>query len=799
MKFPSSKGKLILSRPWVLACVLAVTVLVYLPSLNSGFVNWDDDAHLYENTSVRGLDRGHLEPIFTERVNKTYIPLTVFSYAVEHHFFGLNPFVYHLNNLLLHLAVAALVFVFAGRLGLSVGASGFAALVFAIHPMHVESVAWVTERKDVLYSFFYILALLSYWSYLKTQSKFQMFVTCAWGTLSLLAKPMALSLPLVLFLLDWFAGRKKDFRRIWEKIPLILITTGIVWITYAANARVPGRNFVEAALTWCWTFAFYIRQFIFPGQSVPINRLPQPVSLSNVEYVLPLVIIAVVVWALARFRRHRWFMFAFLYFFLSIFFLLRFDDKVDVTVVADRFMYLPSLGVCLALGIWFERIVTAGPAQNVLLKNFGRACVLLLLLLMGWKSFGQTKVWKDAPTLWAHQIQVVPWEPIAYNNLATILRDEKEYKDAEERFAAAAQSDGTIDQGTLRRLRYIERLYQSAIGYYSKYADPYYNLGNFYHDLGWKERAVPLYLKAMECDKQYRNVYINLRNVYSELGEDKKAIDLADAAVALDPSDGETYQNIILAFNKVLRERPVHVPVYEQARARFLKAYHDLLEKRPAKAADYFTLGYLYTDMGFKERAIDFYKRAVQLNPGFVDAWYNLANLYDETGNSKAAFELYEKVIRLQPRFSQAYLNLGVLKGRMGDNAQAKVLFEKAVQVDRKNADAYFNLGFLAESAGDLAGAAGYYQKTISVDPKHAEGYYNLGNVLAGEGKLAEAAASYEKTVSINKRHTDAWVNILVLALQLKDFSKAAAALEQAQKLGYEAPAEYVAAVDENK
>ncbi len=140
---------------WIcLALILAVVAVVYLPSLDNSFVNWDDDVHLLNNLSVRSLSFDNLKAIFTEKVNGTYIPLTTLSFAIEYHFFGYDPFVYHLTNLVLHLLVICLVYFFALRLGLSLIGAGISALIFGLHPMHVESVAWVTERKDVLYAFF---------------------------------------------------------------------------------------------------------------------------------------------------------------------------------------------------------------------------------------------------------------------------------------------------------------------------------------------------------------------------------------------------------------------------------------------------------------------------------------------------------------------------------------------------------------------------------------------------------------------------------------------------------------------
>ncbi|MCK5581082.1 MAG: hypothetical protein KAJ18_07385, partial [Candidatus Omnitrophica bacterium] len=187
MTKPSQKNILI-----GIFCVFLLIFIAYLPALQNDFVNWDDDAHLFQNQFIQSFN---VQDIFTTTVNRTYIPLTSLSFAIEYYFFGEDPFVYHFNNVLLHLLVTGFVFQFGLRIGLSLTASTVGALIFGLHPMHVESVAWVTERKDVLYAFFYMLALLCYCSYvssLATKRKGILLVaTMVLGVLSALAKPMA--------------------------------------------------------------------------------------------------------------------------------------------------------------------------------------------------------------------------------------------------------------------------------------------------------------------------------------------------------------------------------------------------------------------------------------------------------------------------------------------------------------------------------------------------------------------------------------------------------------------------------
>jgi len=390
--FPSpSKKTAFLS----LAIILIIVFISYLPTLKSEFVQWDDDVHVLDNLSIRSLDREHIGDIFKDRINKIYLPLTTLSFAVEYHYFGFNPFIYHLNNLILHLFIIAFIFWLGMRLELTIIGASIGALIFGIHPIHVESVAWITERKDVLYAFFYMAALLSYMRYLDVLSYRFLVLTTILGVLSMLAKPMALSLPLILLLLDWFKGRKIGLKAILEKLPIFILTAAITWMTYSGHARIPGKNTLEGVLIWPWTFVFYLRQFLFPFFSVPVYRLPHPITYLNIQYLLPLITFGIVVFSVFRLRKYRWFIFSFAFYFLSIFFLLRFDELKDTNMVADRFMYLPSLGFCLLLGLGFERLWKK--------KIIAIACLIILTAFFSVKTYKQCQIWQNSTTLWEHQ------------------------------------------------------------------------------------------------------------------------------------------------------------------------------------------------------------------------------------------------------------------------------------------------------------------------------------------------------------------------------------------------------------
>jgi len=294
-----------------LIVLLLMTFAVFTPVLDNEFVNWDDQYHLLRNPTVISLAPSNIVRIFKSIVITAYHPLPILTYALEYHFFQLNPFIYHLNNLLLHLGIVALIFSLAGRLGLSKEASFLAALIFAIHPMHLETVAWVTERKGLLYSLFYVMSLIFYTDYIQKGKKRNYFLSLLCGLLSILSKPIACSLPLILFLLDWFHKRRVNKKLFIEKIPYFLYVIPITFITYHMHARIPGRNIFEGSLTFMWSTAFYIKKFLAPLTLSPVYPLPKPQSLENMAYLSSLLLIVILIYLIYKFRENRWFLFAF--------------------------------------------------------------------------------------------------------------------------------------------------------------------------------------------------------------------------------------------------------------------------------------------------------------------------------------------------------------------------------------------------------------------------------------------------------------------------------------------------------
>lgn len=496
-----------------IAVVLILTFLIYSPTLHHEFVNWDDNTHITQNPMVRSLSVENIEQIFTSTVHRTYIPLTILSFAIEYHFFKLEPLIYHLNNLLLHLLVVYLVFHLGLRLGLKNAGAAAAALLFAIHPIHVESVAWATERKDVLYSAFYLGAVLAYLHYLRTQKRLYYICSLLMGFLSMLSKPMALSLPLILILCDWFVNRSFKKEHFFNKIPYLLFIVPLAAITFNANLDSLGQQNNPSQLFPLWAGTFYIKKFFWPVVLCPLYVPVIPQNFFHFEYwsVVGMVVagmIAFVVW------KNRWFRFALLWYVGSIFFLLNYDYTNVTQSVADRFMYLPSLGFCFLAGYGVEKIWNLKDQ----IKFIALGIIIIFFLLLSIKTSFQITVWRDSFSLWDYTVRHSPTSFMAYNNRGRIYESRQQW-------------DRAIAD------------YQESIRLNPKFAKAYKNLGMSYEGQGDLPSAMVYYTQAIAVNPQYSAAYNNRGLIYQKTNDFSLALADFDKAIAADAAYALGYAN----------------------------------------------------------------------------------------------------------------------------------------------------------------------------------------------------------------------------------------------------------------
>lgn len=578
------------SKPVILAGILLAVFLAFRPCLNNELLYWDDDVHIWNNASIQKMDGPHLIQVFKQTVNQTYIPLTVLSFGIERHFAGTRAFVYHLDNLALHLAVASLVLVLALSLGLAPAAAACATLLFAIHPLKVESVAWVSERKDLLYAFFYVLALIQYVRYVRTGRARPYVLALLCGLLSILAKPMALSLPLVLMTIDWILERKFSGRTIADKVPFILYAVPIAWITYRLNTNPAIQDVGQSALVWVWCFAFYLWKFAWPLNLAPLYNLPLPIHLASPPYAFSAALLEAACAGIGFFFKNRWFVFGWLFYLASIFFLLRFDNSTDSNLVADRFMYLPSLGLCLFLGKaaldWYLRVRTKRP----FLASFSRASLVSLFLVLGFLTNQQCRIWKDDLSLWQQTIRISPDDPLAYNNLAYYYYNKNELE---------------------LSLAYYDRAIRLNPNYYI----PYITRGTIYFYKGNDRLALEDFTRAVAFRPDLATPYSNRGAIYVKQKQYDKALDDLNEAIRIDPNMSAPYNN------------RGHVYLMRGHWNRALADFNHAIAINPRSVIGYFNRAEVYRNTGKPDQALKDYLTILQLDPDNEDAANKVADL----------------------------------------------------------------------------------------------------------------------------------------------------------------------------
>ncbi len=498
-----------------------ITFLVYIPSLANGFVNIDDWL-FYENPHIVSFD---LKSAFTEVVASNWHPLTVISVAIDYKFWGLNPFGYHLGNIILHSLNTFLVFILALRLaGLGRGlryrvtASAVAALLFGLHPIHVESVSWIAERKDVLCAFFFISSLIAYTYFaaggprlraLKYLAALVLFV------LALMSKPMAVSLPLVLIIIDFYPlDRLKspgDIKRLLaEKIPFFLFSSLSALLTLWAQ-QASGAIVSTGTYPLAWRLRFSARALIFylDKTLLPVGLSPvYPIDAGSVYFSLVAILSAAIILTITLFtallaKKYRIFLAAWVYYIIT---LIPVSGIIQVGAqsAADRYMYLPSLSLLLLAGAGIGALFEKG--RKFIIP--ASACLIIILLALSAMTIKQQAIWKNSIALWTHEIENFPFFPRAHNDRGSAYDDAGRYEEA-------------------------LRDYNTAIRLEPYYPEAYVNRGITYRKMKNYDQSVNNLLTAIRINPRLGVAYHHLALTLLEMGETKAAAEAESKASEL--------------------------------------------------------------------------------------------------------------------------------------------------------------------------------------------------------------------------------------------------------------------------
>jgi protein O-mannosyl-transferase len=558
-----------MSRPRLISLLLAlVTLVVYLPVRTHSFVNYDDTDYVTENSFVKnGLSWTDLKWAFTTFHASNWHPLTWISHMADCQLFGPNAGAQHFVNVLFHAANAALLFILLWRLTGAIWPSAFVAALFAWHPLHVESVAWISERKDVLSTFFALLALLSYTKYVKENRRRNFWLALIFFALGLMSKPMLVTLPFVMLLLDYWPLQRfsnyeiqisKAARLVLEKIPFFIFTAISCAVTFFAqrsgeaivslkNVSLPHR-LENAPLA----LGRYLLKIVWPANLAVIYPMPDKISpLAVAASAAVLILISAGAW-FAR-RRNPYLPVGWLWF-LGMLVPVIGLVQVGGAALADRYTYFPATGIFiivafaardLANRLRFPKIIFSAASVLVLV-----ACVIL--------TEKQLRYWRDSETLFRHAIAVTKDNDIAFVNLGVALDVQGKFDEALAQYREAlriAPGRYQIHNNVANILDKIGRPeaalaeYRAAIRLEPKMAFLHNAAGETLVELGRLSEALDELTNAAQLDPGYAAPHFQMGKVFLKQGRDAEAMDQFHAALSLDPENFKilTYVARVLA------------------------------------------------------------------------------------------------------------------------------------------------------------------------------------------------------------------------------------------------------------
>ncbi len=799
----------------------AIIWVVFGQTLGYEFVNYDDGGYVNENPVVaRGLSLKGVEWAFTHIVVSNWHPLTMLTHMLDCQLYGLNAGGHHLTNVLLHTATAILLFLILRRMTGFLWRSAFVAAVFAIHPLRVESVAWVAERKDVLSGLFFMLTLWAYTRYVAScrwqvtrgdstpspatrhPSLFYCLVLLFFA-LGLLCKPMLVTVPFVLLLLDyWPLGRVTNgewqvtrFRipvpqlstlnqLLLEKLPLfgLAVASSVVTIFVQHKAL---QSFERFSLpvrlgNAVISYVVYLGQMFWPtGLAVLYPFTARDIGFLAV--VLSLVLLGGIsagVFILCR--RRPYFLTGWLWYLIMLVPVIGIV-QVGFQARADRYTYLPQIG----LYVWLTWAAAEGCAgrryRRVVLGGLATGILAALMYC----ARAQTAYWRNSETLWTHTLACTSDNIVALNNFGYDLRQKGKVDEAVVHFQKAleikpdyAEAHINLGDALLQKGNVDEAVvhFQKALEIMPDYAEAHNNLGNALFQKGKVDEAIAHYQMALQIIPNFAKAHISLGNALFQKGKVDEAITHYQTALQIKPDFAEAHNilgNALLKMGKV-----------DEA----ITQYQQALQIKPDYAEARINLGNALLQSGEVDKAVAQYQQALQIKPDYAEAHINLGNALLQKGKVDEAIARYQMALQIKPDSAEAHINLGNVLFQRGRMDEAIAQYEMVLQISPDSAKAHINLGYCLLQKGRVEEATIHFQKALEIKPDSEEAHIYLANALLKKDRVDEAIAQYQQALQIMPDNAKVHYNLGNALLQKGRVDAAIAQYQQALQIKPDAP-----------
>jgi len=639
---------------WLLAAIL-MTLVIYLPLWNNGFVNWDDNVYVLENPLIFNSWTSSFVNIFSSSFEGHYHPLTLLSLKLDFSLFGLNPRAFHSHNLLLHLLNTILVFRVFMLITKKPMLAGITAVLFGIHPMHVESVAWASARKDVLFTFWFLLAFILWLKYLDDRKKKYILLSMLAFLLSVLSKGQAVFLPLCLILTEVYLGKSLFSWKIWlEKIPffVIALALGIVAIYVQEKTGYTSKNglapgFLEMLLVAGTAFCLYLMKIIVPINLSAYYSYPAfHAGIYPPAMWLGLLIFLILLAAMFYFyRKNKTVFFGLMFFLLNIFIFLKWIP-VSNYIIADRYTYIAALGLFFMAAVSLDNLRKYGKLQAI----SAYAILAVLLLSYGLSAATRVPVWKDTSSLMDNILKNNPDVYSALNARGSLRLEQGDFK-------------GAMDD------------YSHAINVQPKTARAYANRAELLIKANRSKEALHDFDQALDLEPDNPRYHNNRGLNRIKEGMIPQALDDFTAATHLAPGIGIYYANRGKALNLLGR--------FDQALAELQKAA-SLGARLPFMA---FETGIAYYNLKDFNRAVLQFNQALQQDLTFVDAYFYRGFSNYNLGDFVSAESDLTTALNKQDNNPLAWAMRGLARIRLGNKDGACNDFYKAKELGLKQVD----------------------------------------------------------------------------------------------------------------
>ena len=722
---------------WLISLFLVIsTIAIYAPVRHHDFINHDDGLYVEDNRHVQaGLTSESIKWAFsvTKSDERAYWhPLTWLSHMLDCQLFGVQPGYHHLSNLLYHLLNVLLLFLVLTRMTGAIWKSAFVAALFAIHPLNVDSVAWIAERKNLLSTTFWFFTMLAYVFYAKNPSFRRYLLVFAVMTAGLLAKPMLVTLPCVLLLIDFWPLNRTTFawqayksnkqfseaslyRLIAEKIPLLVLSAistvfSVISLDhhdqFIAHDTVPMGLRIENAIV---SYIRYMAKIIWPHDMTIFYPFPDAIPVWQVLGAL-LLLIAIFLIAFLLIKKMPFLSVGWLWFFGTLVPVIGIIQGGRWPAIADRWTYVPAIGLFIIAG-WGGSAILEKISQKRALKVVCASFVLIPLMVL---SHHQVGYWKNSMTLFSHAVDVTKNNGLAH-----------------------------------------------------------YNLGQALGDTGDFEKAIVQYYAALKIDNQNATAHINLANALARKGEYDEAFSHFNMALTIEPDNEFAHANLAKAL--LLKGKP------DEAASHFNTA----LKINPRLDFAYVGLGNIFAGKMKLNKAIEYTLKALEINPRNAVAADNLGKLMLQQGNMAGAVQYFKKTLEIDPDNENAKTNLkqiSIFQKKINEQAPGIL---QAIQSSPNDPLLYVQLGRLYQSVRFYTLAIPQYEKALSIKSDMIPALYSLGIIHTLRGEYDHAIEAFKKIIANDPDNADAFYNIACIYSRQNKISDAVEWLKKAVDKGY--------------